>query len=51
MEGILLADPYEGVLLQAFALIQRALKFGSSCCSRKDSKAIFFSIFGASVIS
>lgn len=26
MDGILLADPSEGVLLQAFALLQRALK-------------------------
>lgn len=26
MDGILLADPSKGVLLQAFALIQRALK-------------------------
>jgi hypothetical protein len=30
---ILLADPSEGVLLQAFAPIQQALKFWSSCCS------------------
>jgi hypothetical protein len=49
---ILLADTSEGVLLQAFApFIQQALKLGSSCCSRKDSKAISFSILGASVIS
>jgi hypothetical protein len=49
---ILLADLSGGVLLQAFALlIQQALKFWSSCCFRKDSKAISFSIFGASVIS
>jgi hypothetical protein len=48
---ILLADPSEGVILQAFALlIQQALKFWSSCCSRKDSKAISFSVFEASVI-
>jgi hypothetical protein len=50
MECILLADFSEGILLQAFALIQQALKF-YSCCSRKDSKAIPFAIFGASVIS
>ena len=49
---ILLADSSDGVLLQVFALlIQQALKCWSSCCSRKDSKAISFSIFGASVIS
>ena len=51
MEDILLADPSEGVLLQAFALIQWTLKFWSSCCSRKDSKALSFSLFGTSVIS
>jgi hypothetical protein len=43
---ILLADTSEGVLLQTFALIQQALKFSRSGCSRKDSKAISFSIFG-----
>ena len=30
---ILSADPSEGVLLQALALIQGALKFWSGCCS------------------
>ena len=40
-----------GVLLQAFALTMSFKILGSSCCSRKDSKAISFSIFGISVIS
>jgi hypothetical protein len=48
---ILLADSSDGTLLQTFALTQLALKFWSSCYSRKDTKAISFSIFGASVIS
>lgn len=52
VDGILLADPSDEVLLQAFALlIQQTLKFWSRCCSRKDSKAISFSIFGTSAIS
>ena len=50
MDGILLADLSDRILLQVFALLTQALKFWSSCCSRKDSKAISFSIFGASVI-
>jgi hypothetical protein len=51
MDGILLADASEGILLQGFVLIQWALNFWSSCCSIKDSKAISFSIFEASIIS
>jgi hypothetical protein len=43
---ILLADPSEEVLLQTFVLIQQAYQFWSSCCSKKDSKANSFSIFG-----
>lgn len=46
MDGIFLADPPNYILLQAFAFIQRALKFWSSCCSRKDSKAILFQYLG-----
>jgi hypothetical protein len=46
MQCILLVDP-SGVLLQAFALlIQQALNFWISCCSRKDSKTIFFQYLG-----
>ena len=44
---ILLDDPSERVLLQAFVMIQKALK----SWRRKDLKTIFFSIFGISVIS
>jgi hypothetical protein len=52
MDGILLSDTSEGTLLQIFALlIQQALKMSSSCCSRKDSKAIsFINIWGLSYI-
>jgi hypothetical protein len=50
MKGILIADSAETVLLKAFALIQQALQFWSSWCSRKYLKATSFSIFGASII-
>jgi hypothetical protein len=43
---ILLDDPSERVLLQAFVMIQKALK----SWRRKDLKTISFSRFGASVI-
>ena len=48
MEGTLLADSSDGILLQAFALlIQQALNFRNSCCSRKRFKGdIFFNIWG-----
>ena len=52
MEGTLLADPSDGILLQALALlIQQALNFRNSCCSRKRFKGnIFFNIWGFSYI-
>ena len=37
---ILSADPSEGVLLQALALIQGALKFWSGCCSKAVSSGL-----------
>ena len=37
---MLLADPSEGVLLQAFALIQGALKFWSGYCSKAVSSGL-----------
>ena len=49
--GILLAGSSDGILLWGFALTQRALKFWSSCCSRKDSKEnSFFNIWNISYI-
>ena len=49
--GILLAGSSDGILLWGFAFTQRALKFWSSCCSRKDSKEnSFFNIWNISYI-
>ena len=44
--NILLADPSEGILLQAFALIQQAVKFWSSCCSEKIQRQYLFQYLG-----
>jgi hypothetical protein len=49
--GILLDDPTEGVLLQAFALIQWTLKFGGVVVPEKKSKGnIFFNNWNISYI-
>jgi hypothetical protein len=54
MDDILLADPSwgGGWLLQAFALIQQALKsWGLVVAPEKNSETISFSVFRTSVIS
>jgi hypothetical protein len=65
MEGILLAEASKVVIQWALefwssccsrccsrkaskVVVQWALEFWSSCCSRKDSKTIFFNIWGSS---
>ena len=50
MVGILLADPSDGVLLQAFALT-RVLKFWNIVAPEKTQSQYLFHYLGASVIS
>jgi hypothetical protein len=52
MESILLANASEGKFTTNLCSYTASFKvLGSSCCSRKDSEAVSFPIFRASVIS